>query len=91
MCGIAGYIGPRNGVEVVYDQLKRLEYRGYDSAGIAYPKDGHIEIVKRAGSSLSFRSFLTKPLETQESRSLTPDGLPTGGQPTKMLTLTLTS
>ncbi len=49
MCGIAGYIGPRNGVEVVFDQLKRLEYRGYDSAGVAYPKDNHIEIVKRAG------------------------------------------
>jgi len=49
MCGIAGYIGPRNGVEVVFDQLKRLEYRGYDSAGVAYPLGDHIEIVKRAG------------------------------------------
>jgi glucosamine--fructose-6-phosphate aminotransferase (isomerizing) len=49
MCGIAGYVGPRNAVEVVFDQLKRLEYRGYDSAGVAYPVNGHIEVVKRAG------------------------------------------
>ena len=40
MCGIAGYVGPRKAVEVVYDQLKRLEYRGYDSAGIAFLEEG---------------------------------------------------
>jgi glucosamine--fructose-6-phosphate aminotransferase (isomerizing) len=49
MCGIAGYVGPKNAVEVVFHQLQRLEYRGYDSAGIAFPKNGHIEVVKRAG------------------------------------------
>jgi glucosamine--fructose-6-phosphate aminotransferase (isomerizing) len=58
MCGIAGYIGPRNAVEVVYDQLKRLEYRGYDSAGVAFPKDGHIEIVKRAGKLSELQKLL---------------------------------
>jgi glucosamine--fructose-6-phosphate aminotransferase (isomerizing) len=50
MCGIAGYIGPRQAVEVVFDQLKRLEYRGYDSAGIAYLNgDSTIHVLKRAG------------------------------------------
>ncbi|MGE0001511.1 MAG: glutamine--fructose-6-phosphate transaminase (isomerizing) [Fimbriimonadaceae bacterium] len=50
MCGIAGYVGPRNAVEVVFDQLKRLEYRGYDSAGIAYLNgSGSIHVLKRAG------------------------------------------
>ena len=49
MCGIAGYVGPKNAVDVVFDQLKRLEYRGYDSAGIAYRNNGEIHIVKRAG------------------------------------------
>lgn len=49
MCGIAGYVGPKNAVEVVYDQLKRLEYRGYDSAGIAFLDEGVIQIYKRAG------------------------------------------
>lgn len=49
MCGIAGYIGQRNAIDVVYDQLKRLEYRGYDSAGIAYLNGAGINILKRAG------------------------------------------
>lgn len=49
MCGIAGYVGPRNAVTVVFDQLKRLEYRGYDSAGIAYLDAGEIRVMKRAG------------------------------------------
>jgi len=49
MCGIAGYVGPRNAIETVYDQLTRLEYRGYDSAGIAYLENSDIRIVKRAG------------------------------------------
>ncbi len=58
MCGIAGYVGPRNAVEVVFDQLKRLEYRGYDSAGVAFPENGHIEVVKRAGKLSQLRSLL---------------------------------
>lgn len=49
MCGIAGYVGPKGAVSVVFDQLKRLEYRGYDSAGIAYFDEGAIHVVKRAG------------------------------------------
>jgi len=49
VCGIAGYVGPRGSVEVVYDQLKRLEYRGYDSAGIAYLNGVDIKVLKRAG------------------------------------------
>ena len=49
MCGIAGYIGPRNAIDVVYDQLRRLEYRGYDSAGIAFNEDDHIRVLKKAG------------------------------------------
>ncbi len=49
MCGIAGYVGPRKAVDVVFDQLKRLEYRGYDSAGVAYLDKGEILVLKRAG------------------------------------------
>ena len=50
MCGIAGYVGPRNAVAVVIDQLKRLEYRGYDSAGVAFADEaGGIEVRKKAG------------------------------------------
>lgn len=49
MCGIAGYVGPRNGVDVVIDQIKRLEYRGYDSAGVAFLEEGFLKTLKRAG------------------------------------------
>lgn len=50
MCGIVGYIGPRQAPQVVYDGLKRLEYRGYDSAGIAVlPADGQVAIRRDVG------------------------------------------
>lgn len=49
MCGIAGYVGPKQAVDIVFDQLRRLEYRGYDSAGIAYLEGDHINVLKRAG------------------------------------------
>ncbi len=49
MCGIAGYVGHRNAVEVVLDQLERLEYRGYDSAGVAFLDGDSLKTIKRAG------------------------------------------
>ena len=49
MCGIVGFVGKGKAKEKVIDGLKRLEYRGYDSAGIAIPIDGKIEIRKHVG------------------------------------------
>ncbi|MBN2259656.1 MAG: glutamine--fructose-6-phosphate transaminase (isomerizing) [Clostridiales bacterium] len=49
MCGIVGYIGENRALPVLIEGLKRLEYRGYDSAGIAYLKDGKLEIKKCKG------------------------------------------
>ena len=50
MCGIVGYIGERDSTPIILDGLKRLEYRGYDSAGVAVlDDDGHIEIRRDAG------------------------------------------
>lgn len=49
MCGIVGYVGERDAVEVVMAGLHRLEYRGYDSAGLAVVEDGHLDYVKSLG------------------------------------------
>ncbi|MDO5736677.1 MAG: glutamine--fructose-6-phosphate transaminase (isomerizing) [Propionibacteriaceae bacterium] len=49
MCGIVGYLGERDGCDVVLAGLRRLEYRGYDSAGIAVVADGAVEHRKKAG------------------------------------------
>ena len=49
MCGIVGYLGKKDSVPILLDGLHRLEYRGYDSAGIAVMKEGEIQFIKNAG------------------------------------------
>ncbi|MEM6877788.1 MAG: glutamine--fructose-6-phosphate transaminase (isomerizing) [Bacteroidota bacterium] len=49
MCGIVGYIGPKEAYDIIITGLKRLEYRGYDSAGIAILADESLKIIKRKG------------------------------------------
>ncbi len=49
MCGIVGFVGSRDCVQSLLDQLSRLEYRGYDSAGIAVVRDGSVNVVKTVG------------------------------------------
>lgn len=58
MCGIVGYTGQRQAIEVAVEGLGRLEYRGYDSAGIALVGSGGLVVEKRAGKLANLRSAL---------------------------------
>ena len=58
MCGIVGYVGGQNALEVVVAGLKRLEYRGYDSAGVAVVAGGALEVRKKAGKLANLRELL---------------------------------
>ena len=49
MCGIVGYVGHRDCLPILIEGIKRLEYRGYDSAGVAVQRDGVLQVVKSAG------------------------------------------
>jgi glucosamine--fructose-6-phosphate aminotransferase (isomerizing) len=49
MCGIVGYVGDKNAISIIVEGLKRLEYRGYDSAGIAVLQAGKLEVRRAAG------------------------------------------
>ena len=90
MCGIVGYAGPKSAVDVVVDGLRRLEYRGYDSAGVCAVADGELRLAKRAGK-------LGQPGEGAGRQpapghrvwpSATPAGPPTAARPTSTPTRT---
>ncbi|SHN80407.1 glucosamine--fructose-6-phosphate aminotransferase (isomerizing) [Geodermatophilus obscurus] len=58
MCGIVGYVGPQNALDVVLEGLRRLEYRGYDSAGVAVLADGGQATAKKAGKLANLEKAL---------------------------------
>lgn len=60
MCGIVGYIGSQNTRDILIDGLKELEYRGYDSAGIAILKDSNIEVYKALGKIVNLEEKANK-------------------------------
>lgn len=64
MCGIVGYVGGKNAYPIVVKGLKRLEYRGYDSAGIALIHEDHIQLYKKKGKVADLEEYtLGKNLE----------------------------
>ncbi|HKB81531.1 MAG TPA: glutamine--fructose-6-phosphate aminotransferase, partial [Thermoanaerobaculia bacterium] len=58
MCGIIGYVGTRDVVPVLITGLKKLEYRGYDSAGIAVVDGGGVEVVRAEGKLTNLEAKL---------------------------------
>ena len=62
MCGIVGYIGTQTATEILVSGLERLEYRGYDSAGIATISEGKLNCVKAKGKLFNLREKLEHSL-----------------------------
>ena len=60
MCGIVGYIGNKDAISVLIKGLKRLEYRGYDSAGIACIKENAIQVFKTKGKVSDLKKIIAE-------------------------------
>ncbi len=58
MCGIVGYVGEKSAVGIIVDGLKKLEYRGYDSAGVAVLQDGTLHVRRAAGKMTNLEAVL---------------------------------
>lgn len=65
MCGIVGYIGKRSACDVLINGLRRLEYRGYDSAGVALQLDGRLVVVKQTGKVASLEKRLAEEVSAE--------------------------
>ena len=70
MCGIVGYVGDRPCRDLLMAGLEKLEYRGYDSAGISVISDGQIDSVRAVGNLANLRSALEEHTQNGDSGSV---------------------
>ncbi|MGH3471427.1 MAG: glutamine--fructose-6-phosphate transaminase (isomerizing), partial [Nocardioidaceae bacterium] len=82
MCGIVGYVGARSALGIVMDGLRRLEYRGYDSAGVALVTDGGLFTEKRAGKLANLDKALAATQVPESTTGIGHTRWATHGQPT---------
>jgi glucosamine--fructose-6-phosphate aminotransferase (isomerizing) len=81
MCGIVGYVGPDEALPIILEGLGHLEYRGYDSAGVAV-LDGELEVVKKAGKLAALEKELSENGSPRGSVGMGHTRWATHGQPT---------
>ncbi len=82
MCGIVGYVGEKQALQVVVDGLRRMEYRGYDSAGVAVVADGRLDVRKKAGKLANLESLLGSDPLAQSTTGIGHTRWATHGGPT---------
>ena len=88
MCGIVGYVGQREAEPILVEGLRRLEYRGYDSAGVATLTGSHLHLRKRAGRIADLAAHLADQPAPGPPASATPAGPRTAPPPTATPTRT---
>ncbi|QKF66253.1 L-glutamine:D-fructose-6-phosphate aminotransferase [Arcobacter venerupis] len=84
MCGIVGYIGKKNTTKILLDGLKELEYRGYDSAGIAVLKDNKIDVFKALGKLVNLEEKVNATASTNYELGIGHTRWATHGKPTEL-------
>ena len=82
MCGIVGYVGEKQALEVVVAGLRRLEYRGYDSAGVAVISEGRLEVRKKAGKLVNLETLIGQDPLPQSTTGIGHTRWATHGGPT---------
>ncbi|HEX7430140.1 MAG TPA: glutamine--fructose-6-phosphate aminotransferase, partial [Mycobacterium sp.] len=84
MCGIVGYVGEKVALDVVVEGLRRLEYRGYDSAGVAIVADGALCVSKKAGKLGNLEKLLAEEQLPSSSLGIGHTRWATHGGPTDL-------